>query len=97
MAVDRVGTDTGDPLSVCNPTPLPHSSLALSVSTWSEGDVCPVIVHITPTDCLCGVVSHTSSAVDSAPPEAVPYCLAYAGGLQWLTPLGTTPTNAYMH
>ena len=68
MAADRVGTDTGDPLSARCPTPPPCSYLALAVSTWLAGDACPVIVHITPTDWLCSVVSHTASAVHPAPP-----------------------------
>ena len=95
MAADRVGTDTGDPLSARCPTPPPCSYLALAVSTWLAGDACLVIVHIAPTDWMCSVVSHAASAVHSAPPASVPYCLAYAGGLQWPTPLGTSPTNAY--
>ena len=95
MAADRVGTDTGDTLSARCPTPLPCSYLALAVSTWLAGDACLVIVHIAPTDWVCSVVSHAASAVHSVPPASVPYCLAYAGSLQWPTLLGTSPANAY--
>ena len=55
----------------------------LSSSCWhlAWGDACSVILYIAPVDWLHGVVSHAASAVYSAPPTSIPYCLAYASSL----------------
>ena len=93
---DRFGADPGDPFLAGRLVPPPCCHPAPAFSTWPAGAACPVPLHLTPLDGLCGVVPYTASAVHPTPPIWVSHWLAHASGLQWPASLGTPPTDDHM-
>ena len=81
MPADRLGTDPGYPFLAGHLAPPLCCHPAPAFSTWLAGAACPVSVHLTPADRLCGVVPHTASAVHPMPSEWVSHQLAHANSL----------------